>query len=470
MGVVRRWGRRAGGWLGAGTPNGLRGAPAGAAAADPWDLFAICTIVFGDATRFVWGLVTHPAVNFVYSDMAGYVNRAQSLASHWPKDRIDALFPPGTHMVLAVPMLVFGTGRTGLWAGTVMWTLMGAATPWLAWRWLLRVIPRPAAALAAAACAVWPLYVTQVGWFMSEVPSLFLLLAGLLLATQISDTLRSDPIARGIPFGRLVLAGIVIGLGIDVRPQLVLNFGLALMLVVWTLRRTPRPLVTLGVACLAPIALAVALDTSAAGHPSLLSEIGGVDFFMAQCNAGHVITATNNSQYFIASPVFVQAHEGRTFFFPGHHVWDQGFFVSQALDCLRRRGIHQAPLIGQHVLDLTVTSVPWPQSDDAHIRGLIRVTNNAYALLLPSILIVGVFSWWAWRREPRGAAIGWLVAHLLCVLPTVLVFVSEPRYRAPYDVFGFAIASTVVIEWIRARRPAELTTDPPHPPEVPVGV
>lgn len=117
-----------------------------------------------------------------------------------------------------------------------------------------------------------------------------------------------------------------------------------------------------------------------------------------------------------------------------------------------RSGHHQRAglrVIGRHVLDLTVTSVPWPQYDDSGMRGVARVTNVVYAVLLPTIIAASLLVFP--RRNPTSRGPRLVLAHLLCVLPTVVVFVSEPRYRLPYDVFGLALLAALTARLIRVR-------------------
>src|SRR5919107_5820362 len=144
-----------------------------------WDRIALVSILTGAIVRIVWGLVLHPPFDHLYSDMGGYVGRAQQLATGAGLQRYDAFFPPGTHVLLAAPMTLFGTERAGLWAGAVLWCALSAAIPLFAWRLARLLLTPAAAALTALFCALWPLYITYGGYFTSETPSLALLLASL---------------------------------------------------------------------------------------------------------------------------------------------------------------------------------------------------------------------------------------------------------------------------------------------------
>jgi hypothetical protein len=340
------------------------------------------------------------------------------------------------HLVLAIPLLVFRPGRSGLWAASILWFFLGSLSPWLAWRWTRRILPIPAAALTGIACAIWPLFITQVGFFMSELPALSLLLGGLLVAARIRDRQRQ------VRWGELLLLGGLVGLGITVRPQLALNYALAVVPVAWVFRRRLLPLAAVAIGLAVPIGSVIAINTEAAGQFTLISENTGVNFFLAQCDGGRVVAYGPNSTYEIEAPLYTQTHRGRSYVFVGHDIWDEGLFADQALHCIRSDGIGHARLIARHVLDLTVTSVPWPQNDDPGMRGVVRVTNIAYGFLLPTVIVASllVFS----GKDPKARGPRLVLAHLLCLLPTVVVFVSEPRYRVPYDVFGLALLAALV--------------------------
>jgi len=52
------------------------------------------------------------------------------------------------------------------------------------WRYLRLILPRPAAALGAALCALWPLHIAYAGFFTSETPGLAFLVLSLWLAER----------------------------------------------------------------------------------------------------------------------------------------------------------------------------------------------------------------------------------------------------------------------------------------------
>src|SRR3954451_10327786 len=101
----------------------------GTAADRRWDRIAWSAVAVGAALRLVWVLVVHDPADYVFSDMQGYVSRAIRLAAGADLVRFDAFYPPGTHLLLAAPLDVFGTGRGGLRAAAVLWWALSAVTP-----------------------------------------------------------------------------------------------------------------------------------------------------------------------------------------------------------------------------------------------------------------------------------------------------------------------------------------------------
>ena len=53
------------------------------------------------------------------------------------------------------------------------------------------------------------------------------------------------------------------------------------------------------------------------------------------------------------------------------------------------------------------------------------------------------------RRYREGEWI--LILSLLAVLPTAVVFYGDPRFRVPYDVFGLALAGSLISAWLEHR-------------------
>src|SRR5215217_6702160 len=343
--------------------------------ANRWDRLALASVLAGVVVRIVWGLVIHPPFDYLYSDMGAYVERAQRLAAGDGLQRYDAFFPPGTHILLAAPMTLFGTERAGLWAGAVLWCVLSAAIPFFAWR-LSRLLLTPAsAALTALLCALWPLYITYGGYFTSETPSLALLLASLWAGYR---AVRLS----GRSAGWLgLVAGLLGGMAIANRPQLILNLAVLVVPLLFRFRRQARAFAGIVVGTAVILTGTVLHNSAAAGKPTGLSENAGLNFWMGQCDVHDVETVdpARNLAFSFGNPVWAQLERGGTYYFRGPLVWDQGFFYNLGLQCVERDGVGHVRVLARNVVNMTATTVPWPQGNDEEgERGVVRVSNLGY--------------------------------------------------------------------------------------------
>jgi len=410
-----------------------------------WDRFAVVSIAAGAALRAVFGLLIHPPLDYVYSDMQGYVTRAVRLADGVTLNRFDTFFPPGTHIVLALPLRIFGTGRAGMWAASVLVLVMSCAVPWLAWRCATRVMNPKAAAITAFLTAFWPLYVIYGGFFLSEIPSVIALLLTILLAFRVRETEGR----RRVLFA--LAAGAAAGSALAIRPQLVLNVTIAAVTMLG-MRRSIRVAGAAALGLVVPLAAVLALNTHAAGTFVGISENGGLNFFQGHCPVNSVRTSKPGVGVLeFGSPVVAQLERGREYFFTDHIAWEQSFFVRQGLDCIRADGIGHVAVLARNVADLGITSVPWPPSVERGLRRFVRPANLAISWLLPSLIVGGV----ALARSRRAAAGRpmLLVAHLLCVFPTAVIFYGDPRFRVPYDVFGLGLFAILLVSFTSRHEP-----------------
>ena len=421
-----------------------------------WDLVAVTSILAGAIVRIVWGLVIHPPLDYLYSDMDGYVGRAQRLVMGAGQVRYDAFFPPGTHALLAVPMALFGTDRAGLWAGTVLWCALSAAIPFFAWRLARLLLSPAAAALTALLCASWPLYITYGGYFTSETPSLAFLLCSLwagYLAARLSGR-------KAVWLG--LVAGLLGGVATANRPQLILNLAVLALPLLFRPRRHALVLGGIVVGTAVVLAGAVLHNSVAADKPTGLSENAGLNFWIGQCDV-HDVTTTVPARHLtfkISNPVYTQLEQGKSYYFRGHLMWDQSFFYKLGLRCIERDGLGHVRLLARSVLNMTATTIPWPQVDEGKQWGPVRVSNLAYSLLLP-LVVVYTLSIIIARRRASGGTSGEAVMllQLACVVLVAIFFFGDPRVRSTYDVFGLALFAACVADLlgldVGRRKPVE---------------
>ena len=410
--------------------------------ANRWDRIALASVLAGVIVRIIWGLVIHPPLDYLYSDMGAYVERAQRLAMGAGLQRSDAFFPPGTHILLAAPMTLFGTERAGLWGGAVLWCATLRCDP------VLRVAAsalvaqparrRPDRALLRVLAAVHHLWrVFHLRNALAGVSASFPLgrLPGRPALGQEGRLARpggrparrrsgrqpsaTHPEPRGAG-GAFVVSSAPPGPGSRRHP-----FGIALILAGTALH-----------------------NSAAAGKPTGLSENAGLNFWIGQCDVHDVTTVdpARNITFHFGNPVWAQLGRGGTYYFEGPLVWDQGFFYEMGLRCIERDGLGHVRVLARNVLNMSATTVPWPQVNEAGQRGVVRLSNLAYSLLLPLIVIDSLFV--LIRRPASGRSSGEVVMllQLACALLVAIFFFGDPRVRSSYDVFGLALLAARITD------------------------
>src|SRR5215204_2403393 len=411
--------------------------------ANRWDRIALASVLAGVIVRIIWGLVIHPPLDYLYSDMGAYVERAQRLATGAGLQRSDAFFPPGTHVLLAAPMTLFGTERAGLWGAAVLWCALSAALPFFAWRLTRLLLSPAAAALTALLCAFWPLYITYGGYFTSETPSLAFLLASLWAGYRAVQLSGREAGWRGLA------AGLLGGVAVANRPQLILNLSVLVVPLLFRLRRQALALAGI-VAGSALILAGTALHNSAAaGKLTGLSENAGLNFWIGHCDVHDVTTVdpVRNITFAFGNPVWAQLGRGGSYYFEEHLIWDQGFFYEKGLRCIERDGLGHVRLLAGNVVNMTATTIPWPQvNNEAGERSVVRVSNLAYSLLLPTVVFYSVFVIVRRRGSDQASWVAVMLLQLACVLVMAIFFFGDPRVRSTYDVFGLALLAAFMTE------------------------
>lgn len=396
-------------------------------------------IAGGICARAIYGLFLHPPLDHVTSDMAGYVQRAQRLGGGGVIPRIDYFMPPGTQLLLSLPMHIFGVGRAGLWGATVLWFLLSSAYPWLAWRWATQVLPPRGATMVAVCCALSPLAILYGGWFSSELPAMVLLPAVLLLMGRAAAGNRPSGYAAGAATAVLVV----------VRQQFVLNIVVVVVAVfaAYSARHSGaiflRMLGGASVATVAIVALAAPPWQVQGTWVPLTGENGGLNFFYGHCDARKLTTP----ELFFVNPVREQRGTG-TDVTVARRATEQGWFFERGLDCLKERPGRAIVLAARNVADLTATSIPFPPwTEGGPVLLVAETVNMLFCLLLVGLLVVAAP---AIRRD---RTVRLLYAHLGCLVLVALLFLGEPRYRIPYDLFGWALLGWVVADRERALAP-----------------
>jgi 4-amino-4-deoxy-L-arabinose transferase-like glycosyltransferase len=409
-----------------------------------WDRVALVAIAVGAAARAAWILWLHPPLDYLYSDMEVYVRYAADLARGQDLNVYSTLQPQGMHLLLALPLKLLGVGRGGLWGGAALWWVLSAATPFFAWR-LARLLLTPgAAAVAAVLAAVWPLHVAYAGYFLSETPSLAFLLAALWLGYRAEQQQGSAAVWQGL------LAGALGAFAVATRPQFLLNLALVAVPFLPRRRRNVRATLAFSAAAGVLLTAVVVYNSMIAGRLTGLSREGGVTFFVGQCHVKTVTVRTATTFYTISAPPYVQ-RGGAVAYFPAHEIWEEGFFYRKGFRCIADEGFGYLLHPARMIADTTATSKPWPQLDEPTLRAVADGANVLYGYaLLPLIILIALER--IRRRVRTRAGEVALLAHLACIVPVAIVFLGDPRFRAPYDVFGLTLLAAAVTTATSGRR------------------
>ncbi len=424
--------------------------------------FLATLVVLALATRLAWVLWIHPPWAYVFSDMAGYLHRAQQLVTEGFVfgDRTLAWQVYGTHTLLAIPLAIFGAKN--LVSAAVLQALFGAATVPLTYLLALRTVPRrPIPEIAGVAVLAWYPNLSHTGYFLSEPAFACLQLASTLGLVRLSQT------GKGAVWTGLAAAATFV-----VRPQSALFFTGALVVYLVAHRSMPRarPRHVTVVAGFLAAALAVSvvrfyLHT---GRFDGIAENANMNLTAGRCH--NIVTQAFASEQALArSDARRSTRDGRRVSLPGFRALARVFpddhplglrpalggetikFVGYIGDGtihrrIRQRCYERTGLVGQlrysltNVMLLWFVSPPWPEVE----RGRERFYPPARAfvhlyqalVLLPSL--VGLVL--ALARTRRNPFLALVALQPLTSITTAAIFFGSVRLRAPYDPYAILLA------------------------------
>jgi hypothetical protein len=438
-------------------------------------LFVLTLI--GAAIQRAWFIFSaNPPKKFVWSDMAGYVERAARLAD--PKVKLnpfDAFYPPGTHALMAPFFMFTKTRAEALDALQGFWFVLSLLTIVIAGLIAKRLFKHPLAPFIAATL-VWTHWALTalMGFFSSENPFTFFMCLSLLVGLWGRDM---APERRWARTGVFALAGLLAGVTASIRPQFVIQaacIGLPLIGIraLWGHIRAlgrkgqDKPKVpwfywreafALAVMFALPCYATMRLNSVAMGKPSGLSNNGGLVFYQGHCDVVHV----HMEGMGFAAPVRIQrvlleggnaekkvVHKRRG--------WDNQYFIDLGLKCIKHDGWKHLRRIYTNVADLFAPTEPWPPNQTKY-RGVSSGANVVFSYAL--LVIIPAAAWLARRRWAER----WLLLHAASILPVGIFFVGDPRYRIPYDVFGFLMVTGILLAIFKLRRDERLDVKPVEP-------
>ena len=405
-------------------------------------LIAFFVFAVAFAVRAYWTQRVQSPLTAVYSDMGGYVSRAEALlAGTTPTEpRILLMWPWGTHFLVAGELSLFGR-RDPVSVGIVH-ALVGAIVAPCAVLLTARFVRSRLALLGAGlAVALWHPHVVYSGFFSSEIwfSSALMLLTVLLVR-------RFEGRSGGLG------AGLCLAVAFAVRPQILMTLGMVglVLVVVWLRHRAARP--RGGILRFAlPIALPLLVTMSASayrfhrldGHWGLIASNEAAQRLFGETSVGKIDaewTAPDGSPWtWWVSPSTKQPVKPEDRVFIHGFVYDPKLLGAIRKERLRGVGTRARLMrMFDNVELLAVRSLPWPEDDFRRFRFRFQLQKGFAVALLPVLVcaVAGLF----YLRRHRFAAL--LVgAHLLTIVIVAAIYLGEARYRVPYDPLIIVVAT-----------------------------
>lgn len=414
--------------------------------------------VFGAAlaVRLHWNLEVHALGDYIYSDMNGYVTRAdRMLRDPWTPHEYSAFFPPATHWMLAGFKKLFGSENYRAFA--IFYAFLGAGAVAMAYS-----VARRASRFAFVAPLVglfgviyYPL-ISLGGYILSETPYSFCLMAALCSAQRMADHGRKrDAWAMGA----------FAGFGALVRPQLLLSA--AAIGLYWIVRRKSLPNIrfTLLLQSAIPLALFLSLGAVHFHHHTertgLVSENGTFNLVFGRCHNSKIESQPDgkgHGKVHFRPPPFLQVNnllrESRRTRIPPEvslnpaihdelaykgYIGDREAHMKFIRECWAKTGVvKQAEYSWLNVSLLWRHNIPWPDSGKGGWRAPATwwTEQHRYYLAIPALL--GLL--WMFVPGRRAAKLGLVSANLLALLVLASIFFGGARHRAPYDLVIIILA------------------------------
>lgn len=427
-------------------------------------LFAFVAAAF--VIRYHWNTELHPPEDYIYSDMRGYIRRADGVFVDLEPARPNAEVPPwyfpfapreyngfypyGTHVLLFLLQWPVGKGNFGLAADA--YAVFGAVLVGYGYALARRVSNnRYVPILAGVLLVCYYPYISLGGYFLSEVPfALCLTAATFHLMRLIDDGRRRDA----------WFIGIFVALGATLRPQILLSA--ALIGVFWLIRRKAMSRVTIwhwlqaGV----PILLMLAFSSWRLHYHTervgLISENGTFNRVFGRCH-NEKITASPDSPKrrrtsFGPPPLIQLAKRAQTargewpqldpalethFEYRGY-IGDSEILNGFIDRCVEKTGL--AKQIEYSAVNVAMQwryNVMWPDSGKRDWQPYSRKWGFVVAngLAIPALLcMLAVF---LPRRFLKLAVVS---LHLWALTGVGIFYLGGQRFRSPYDAAIIVLA------------------------------
>ncbi|MCB9713833.1 MAG: glycosyltransferase family 39 protein [Myxococcales bacterium] len=415
-------------------------------------------VVAALVVRLHWNFVVHPLEDYVYSDMRGYMRRANDLFNGWWEPReYDAFYPYGTHVFLYAIQAVAGDEPNNYAPIAFVYALLGSLLVGIAYLLARRVshstLVPPLVGLVLV--FYYPL-ISLGGYTLSEIPFSFCLVSSTFFLVRMAQDGRSRDAWA---------AGTFAALGFVIRPQILASIGLLGLFWLVARRWLPRLRLTLMLQALVPLLLIAGFSAYRLHHHTgrmgLISENGKFNQVFGRCHNNKIKALPDTPSRRITSfgpPPLIQL-EKREAKMPG--AWP-GLDPTREREIVYRGYIGDSEILGE-IIDGCVEqsgwakqveyslvnamllwryNIMWPDSGKSfwreHVKtwGMIHTTAFAVPALLA---LFAVFL----RRRAAGLSI--VALHLWALLIIAVMILGGIRFRSPYDPFIVIMALEVYV-------------------------
>jgi hypothetical protein len=425
----------------------------------PWAV-ALVVAAVAFAVRAYWVLRVQSPLDAIYSDMFGYVNRAELLLAGETlgEPRLLTLWPWGTHALVAAEFALFG--RHAATAIGICHAAVAAVIAPCAAAITQRLVRHKHAALTAGlATALWHPHIVYTGFFSSEL----WFCSAMMLATICF-------IRHGEGRSGALGAGLFLAIAFVVRPQILLT-ALLVGLAVAAAHLLRAPLLPnrrfASLSLLVPICIAIAVSSTRyyylSGDIGLIAANGPVMRLFADTDIARIESSWTNQngewRWAFAPPskeTPTAAAQVATF---NGYVADP-----EILDRIRRdhlRGVSigsRLVRMANNIALLAIGNDLWPESN--YKQPLWRNhLRQWFSLAVLGALGLAAAGLWYCRRGGLAAIL--LAAHVATILFVAARYFGEARYRVPYDPI-FLVLATLGAWNIAARLAKGRTSARPH--------
>lgn len=445
--------------------------------------------------RLHWNAQIHPPGDYVYSDMNGYVGRADRMLkemaqwedytltpwfpvvegfSHkFKAHEYSSFFPFGTHWLVAAIKAHHGqdnfeaVGRVYAWLGAI-----AVAAAYAVARRASRFPNVVAPAVGLLGIFYYP-HLSLGGYVLSEIPYCAFFMLTLLFFMRMIDE------------GRHIdawLMGICCAIAMCFRPQILLS-GATIGLF-WVLRRKSVPKLKLVhlIEAFVPVAIGLALCASLmkhnTGRSGLISENGSFNLVFGRCHNSKIQSMPDgegHGRVHFRPPPFLQlnsaekrkAAKGETpamildpaiddvLSYKGY-IGDREQHMAFVRECVKITGPWgQLKYSYTNVALLWRHNIPWPDSGRKQWRGVTRWWTARYREFLAIPALLGI-SLMCFRRTAKA---GFVAANVLAMVILAAIYFGGTRHRTTYDFASIFVAIEVyayavygIWRWVASRR------------------